>query len=86
MTFKTTTLIVVAIAMIMVALSSANSVDALPYWCLCGKSLKKTQSACRTAGGNWDGGSCGIDRPSTYTYFITACGKLNNSQVRCWGP
>ncbi|KAF9909352.1 hypothetical protein EC991_008737 [Linnemannia zychae] len=84
MTLKLTTLIFFTLVVATVMLSSAKTVDAFPYWCMCGESNTKTHWACNNAGANWDGGSCGTDTQDIYVKFIESCFKFPNVKVRCW--
>lgn len=85
MTFKLTTLILFTLSVLLIVISSSpTTVDALPYWCVCGESKTKTQYSCKAAGGNWDGGSCGCDQTSIHNNFIYHCNRLINGKVRCW--
>ncbi|KAF9079871.1 hypothetical protein BGX23_003047, partial [Mortierella sp. AD031] len=77
MAFKPTTLIFLTIAIFMIVLSTqATTADAYALWCTCGESLTKTEAACHTAGGNWDGGSCGVVSRYINLHLISACKNL----------
>ncbi|KAG0378039.1 hypothetical protein BGX24_004899 [Mortierella sp. AD032] len=82
MTFKPTTLVVLAIATIMAAASTGTEAWQ-PDWCVCSNNMPKTQIACTAANGNWDGGSCGIVTNQKYDDFVTSCNK-QRGQTRCW--
>lgn len=84
MTFKLTSLIFFTLAVFMVFIGSAQTAEALPYWCTCGENASKTHSACNSAGGNWDNGSCGCDQAAIHNNFIYFCGRANGAKPRCW--
>ena len=83
MTFKLTTLILFTLTVLLIFFSSSSTVDALPYWRICGESKTKTQYSCKAAGGNWDGGSCGCDQSSIHNRFTYHCNRLINGKVHC---
>ncbi|KAI9231833.1 MAG: hypothetical protein BYD32DRAFT_190613 [Podila humilis] len=88
MSFKPTLLVVLALAVFIVVMSS-NQADAqqIPIWCVC-DNADYTRTLCQAplAGGKWDGGSCGLDKYSSYTRFVSWCQNAKDSQHRlhCW--
>jgi hypothetical protein len=65
------------------AMSQSVEAVTIPAWCNCSDNTDKTQKACRTASGNWDGNSCGLDNIGKYNAFLPACANLGG-QYRCW--
>ncbi|KAF9565486.1 hypothetical protein EC968_004072 [Mortierella alpina] len=85
MSFKPTSLIAFAVALLLVAMS-CQPVEAvsLPIWCIC-KNNTVTQSMCKEMGGNWDGGSCGLDKQSSYDKFEKFCYNITGRRPpHCW--
>ncbi|KAK3818272.1 MAG: hypothetical protein JOS17DRAFT_383038 [Linnemannia elongata] len=85
MAFKITTLLALATATLLVAMSSHENqvvADTFPQWCLCGNS-QLTAVVCSQNKGNWDGGSCGLDNQRVFDGFVKVC-KNYNQQLTCW--
>ncbi|KAF9125281.1 hypothetical protein BG015_004919 [Linnemannia schmuckeri] len=88
MSFKVTHLIVLAFAMLLVAMGM-HQVEAqkLPIWCVC-DNVDYTRVLCQPAlaRGNFDGGSCGMDKQESYNRFSYWCKNAKDSkhQLHCW--
>ncbi|KAF9210732.1 hypothetical protein BGZ59_009053 [Podila verticillata] len=67
----------------LVVMSQCAEAVTLPAWCTCSDNSSKTQTACGAAGGNWDGGSCGLDQIGKYNAFLGRCSTLGGT-FRCW--
>ncbi|KAF9103936.1 hypothetical protein BGX29_002673 [Mortierella sp. GBA35] len=84
MLFKPTTIIFSTVAALMVVLSTvASTADAAHTWCVCNNSKSKSAQSCGIAGGNWDGGSCGLSDERKLAVFRASCVNLK-SPARCW--
>ncbi|KAH7054735.1 hypothetical protein BKA57DRAFT_452050 [Linnemannia elongata] len=81
MSFKPTFLILLAVAVLLVIVSS-HQADAWAIWCICGDS-RRTQNVCHVADGNWDGGSCGLPSPQKYSFFTSNCKNIGGTP-QCW--
>lgn len=79
MAFNKIVLLVVAALVAPLAMTEAAGAPEIPQWCLCKDSVAKTAPLCRQAGGNWDGGSCGIVDRDTFWAFYKLC-----PDRRCW--
>ncbi|KAF8978008.1 hypothetical protein BGZ52_006524 [Haplosporangium bisporale] len=67
----------------LVVMSQGAEAVTLPAWCTCSDNSSKTQTACGAAGGNWDGGSCGLDQIGKYHAFLGRCLTFTGTS-RCW--
>ncbi|KAF9912560.1 hypothetical protein EC991_009985 [Linnemannia zychae] len=67
----------------LVVMSQGTEAATLPSWCTCNDDQTKTKKACGIAGGNYDGGSCGLDQIGKYNAFLMGCSQLNG-MYRCW--
>ncbi|KAG0208282.1 hypothetical protein BGX28_000674 [Mortierella sp. GBA30] len=83
MAFNKIVLLLVAALAAPLAVTQAAGAPIVPAWCSCGDIKSKTQTVCAQAGGNWDGGSCGLAITSKWWAFYNGCGNLG-SQARCW--
>ncbi|KAF9104329.1 hypothetical protein BGX29_002072 [Mortierella sp. GBA35] len=87
MSFKPAFLVVLALALLQVNMTTHphNLVETvnIPIWCIC---VDKTQFCCNYAGGNWDGGSCGLSNIDKYQYFSLSCSIRDpyNNRKQCW--
>ncbi|KAF9093117.1 hypothetical protein BGX23_003630 [Mortierella sp. AD031] len=87
MSFKPAFLVVLALALLQVNMTTHphNLVETvnIPIWCI---RVDKTQSCCNYAGGNWDGGSCGLSNIDKYQYFSLSCSIRDpyNNRKQCW--
>ncbi|KAG0330327.1 hypothetical protein BGZ99_006020 [Dissophora globulifera] len=62
------------VALVAVALTACMTVEAT-HWCFC-ESLGTTETLCiKYIGGNWDGGSCGLDTDTKWNNFKGICGR-----------
>ncbi|KAF9385320.1 hypothetical protein CPB97_004922 [Podila verticillata] len=65
------------------AMTQAAGAPTIPAWCSCSGNKSLTQTACGRAGGNWDGGSCGLDSVPKFNSFGNNCYSLGG-QGKCW--
>ncbi|KAF9370111.1 hypothetical protein CPC16_003919, partial [Podila verticillata] len=65
------------------AMTQAAGAPTIPAWCLCSDNKSLTQTACSRAGGNWDGGSCGLDSVPKFNSFGNNCYSLGG-RGKCW--
>ncbi|KAF9546331.1 hypothetical protein EC957_009820 [Mortierella hygrophila] len=88
MSFKITHLIALAFAMLLVAMTSHQAeAQQIPIWCVC-DNVDYTRVLCQgaLAAGNFDGGSCGLDKYNSYIRFVDLCKNSKDSkhQLHCW--
>ncbi|OAQ21916.1 hypothetical protein K457DRAFT_26660 [Linnemannia elongata AG-77] len=88
MSFKITHLIALAFAMLLVVMSTHQAeAQKFPIWCFCDSNVY-TGIICTSplAGGNFDGGSCGLDNYTKYSRFVGLCKNAKDSkhQLSCW--
>ncbi|CAO3568971.1 unnamed protein product [Mortierella alpina] len=67
----------------LVVMSQGAEAVTLPAWCKCSNDQNKTKKACGVAGGNYDGGSCGLDQIGKYNSFLQSC-STQNGAYQCW--
>ncbi|KAG0284263.1 hypothetical protein BGZ97_008248 [Linnemannia gamsii] len=85
MAFKISTLLALATATLLVAVSSHETqvaADTFPQWCICGNN-QLTGIVCNKNRGNWDGGSCGLDNQRAFDGFVQVC-KNYKQELKCW--
>ncbi|KAF9973223.1 hypothetical protein BGZ65_009371 [Modicella reniformis] len=73
---------VVAVLALVVMSQGAEALT-MPAWCNCNNDQTKTKKACSSAGGNYDGSSCGLDQVGKYKSFLERCSNQNGS-YKCW--
>lgn len=83
MAFNKIVLILVAAIATPLTLIQAAGGPTIPSWCSCSDNKYLTQTACGRAGGNWDGGSCGVDTVAKFNSFGNNCYSLGG-RGRCW--
>ncbi|KAF9378099.1 hypothetical protein CPC16_011467 [Podila verticillata] len=79
---KITSFFLVAVLALAVMSQGADAAT-IPSWCNCNNDQTKTKKACSTAGGNYDGSSCGLDQIGKYNAFLMSCSSQNGS-FKCW--
>ncbi|KAG0055182.1 hypothetical protein BGZ83_009358 [Gryganskiella cystojenkinii] len=71
-----------ALLVVMTVLVAVSEAVNIPIWCYCGHA-SKTEWACITAKGNWDGGSCGCNSYDIYNNFVNLC-RGDGAVLNCW--
>ncbi|KAG0090427.1 hypothetical protein BGZ92_002979 [Podila epicladia] len=69
-------LLLVAALAAPLTMTQAAGGPTIPSWCSCSDNKNLTQTACYRAGGNWDGGSCGVDTVAKFNSFGNICHNL----------
>ncbi|KAG0089468.1 hypothetical protein BGZ93_009844 [Podila epicladia] len=73
----------IVVVLALVVMSQGTDAATIPSWCNCNNDQTKTKKACNTAGGNYDGSSCGLDHIGKYNAFLMSCSQQNGS-YKCW--
>ncbi|KAG0045247.1 hypothetical protein BGZ83_009517 [Gryganskiella cystojenkinii] len=68
---------------VLAIVSSTASATIYPIWCKC-ESSALTAHPCSVAGGNYDGGSCGMTSYTKCNNFRNACKSEQGQGINCW--
>ncbi|KAI1287184.1 hypothetical protein EDD11_010447 [Mortierella claussenii] len=74
---------ITAAVLLVVAMVSSTVNAAYPVWCIC-QSSALSAHPCDVAGGNYDGGSCGLTNSAKCKRFQAQCQNEQQQGIRCW--
>ncbi|KAG0065701.1 hypothetical protein BGZ89_008006 [Linnemannia elongata] len=82
MSFKPAYMMLLALVVLLVTMSSLQAQVETNTWCFC-NDYRTSSQICSFLGGKWDGGSCGLPTDDSAKVFRQTCENIRG-KFNCW--